>query len=53
MLKPKTRGRWVNPLNTSRERREVRAGFPRRGHIVVAMLAMLIAVGVVPLATMS
>jgi HD-GYP domain-containing protein (c-di-GMP phosphodiesterase class II) len=40
-------------VKSFRYRPEVRAAFARRGHIVVAMLAVLIAVGIVPLATMS
>lgn len=40
-------------MKSFRYRPQVRAAFARRGHIVVAMLAVLIAVGILPLATMS
>ena len=53
MFAGRFRERPVKPELPFRLRPRAKTGFKRRGHIVLAMLAVLIAVGIVPLATMS
>jgi HD-GYP domain-containing protein (c-di-GMP phosphodiesterase class II) len=53
MFGTEPREQFVKPAQPFLLRLKPRAGFHRRGHIALAMLAVLVAVGIVPLATMS